>query len=93
MIRTRAQLVNHRFLTRETRFGPQVFHMGLVVDKVTVGQVCFELFCIPMSVSLQQMLRTHRFIHIILEIDSVATYNTALSPSVPSEGVSYRERT
>jgi hypothetical protein len=43
MIRTRAQLVSHRFLTGDTRFGPQVFHMGFVVDKVTIGQVLLQV--------------------------------------------------
>jgi hypothetical protein len=38
MITTRTQLVSHWFLTRETRFGPQVVHMGFVLDKVIVGQ-------------------------------------------------------
>ena len=43
MMRTRVQLVVHRFLTRDTRFGPQIVHMGLVVDRVTVGQVLLRV--------------------------------------------------
>jgi hypothetical protein len=36
-------VVSHRFLTRETRIGPQEVHMVLVVDKVTVGQVLLRV--------------------------------------------------
>jgi hypothetical protein len=37
---------------------------------------------------MKKKFRTHRFIPINVEIDIVVKYNTALSPSVPSEGIS-----
>jgi len=66
MIRTRAQLVSYRFLTRKTRFGPQVVYMGLVMDKVTVGLVLFRVILYSDVGMQMQMHRTLRFIHIIL---------------------------
>jgi hypothetical protein len=46
-----AQAVSRRPLTAETRICVPVSHVGFVVDKVALKQICSQLFCFPLLVS------------------------------------------